>query len=160
VFVLGVLALLGGAATFIGVSPLLAGLVAGLLWRQLPGHADALIADDLRKFHHPLILLVVIVAGAHAVPSMLALWLFVPFVAFRLSGKLLGGWAASRLFPAARAGIVGAYLVPPGVVGIAIALNVLQIAPGPGPAILAAVAAGAIVFELLAVAITPREAER
>jgi hypothetical protein len=157
VFVLGVLALLGGGAAYVGVSPLLAGLMAGVIWRILPGKADVLIADDLRKFHHPLLLLLLIVAGAQVALSPLAVWLFVPFVAFRLSGKVLGGWAASRLVPAVRADIVSAYLVPPGVVGIAIALNLIQVAPGPGQAVLAAVAGGALVFETVAAVVTPRE---
>lgn len=156
VFVLGVLALLGGAAAYMSVSPLLAGMAAGILWRVLPGRADTLIGDDLRKFHHPLLLLLLMVAGAAFVPSSLALWLFVPLVAFRLAGKVLGGIAAAAIVPAARADIVGAYLVPPGVVGIAIALNVTQVATEAGQAVLAAVVGGALVFETVAALVTPR----
>lgn len=156
VFVLGTLAMLGGAAAYAGVSPLLAGLTAGMVWRLAPGRADEIIADDLRKFHHPLVLLLLICAGAHAAFSVLALWLLVPFVVFRMTGKVLGGWAASRMVPGAPADVLGAYLVPPGVVGIAIALNLLQAAPGDGVAVLTAVSMGAVVFEIISVAVVPR----
>jgi hypothetical protein len=158
VYVIGTLAMLGGAAAYLQVSPIVAGVACGVFWRLAPGHADAIIAGDLRRFHHPLLILLLIVAGAQAVPSLLALWLFAPFVVFRMSGKLLGGWAASRLVPGAPAEVLGAYLVPPGVVGIAIALNVLQLAPADGAAILSAVCAGAILFELIAGVVAPPEA--
>jgi hypothetical protein len=149
--------MLGGAAAYLQVSPILAGVACGAFWRLAPGHADAIIAEDLRRFHHPLLLLLLIVAGAQSVPSLLALWLLVPFVVFRMSGKLLGGWAASRIVRAAPSEVLGAYLVPPGVVGIAIALNVLQLAPADGAAVLSAVCAGAILFELIAGFVAPRE---
>lgn len=158
VFVLGILAMLGGAAAYVGISPLLAGITAGVVWRLAPGHADAIIGDDLRKFHHPLVLLLLISAGAQALVSPLAFWLLAPFVVFRMTGKVLGGWAASRLVRGAPADIMGAYLVPPGVMGIAIALNLLQSGAGDGTAILAAVAMGAVVFEAVAAAVTPRRA--
>ena len=156
VYVIGALAMLGGAAAYLQVSPILAGVACGAFWRIAPGHADAIIAEDLRRFHHPLLLLLLIVAGAQSLPTRLALWLFVPFVVFRMSGKLLGGWSASRVVRGAPAEVLGAYLVPPGVVGIAIALNVHQVAHADGGAILSAVAAGAITFELIAGFVAPR----
>lgn len=159
VFVLGTLAMLGGAAAYVGVSPMLAGMTAGIVWRLAPGRADAIIADDLRKFHHPLVLLLLICAGAYAASSALAFWLLVPFVVFRMTGKVLGGYAASRLVPGAPADIMGAYLVPPGVMGPAIALNLVQAGAKDGVAVLAAVAIGAVLFELAAAAVLPRRAE-
>ena len=41
VFVLGSVALLGGAAASLGMSPLLCGMAAGLLWAATPGRSDA-----------------------------------------------------------------------------------------------------------------------
>lgn len=157
VFVLGTLALIGGGSAFLHASPLLAGLVAGILWRVAPGHADRIIVDDVRKFHHPLLILLLLDAGAQLTLSPLALWLFVPFVVFRMSGKIVGGWAASRLVPGAPADIVGVHLVPPGVVGIAIALNIVQVSPSSGLAVLSAAVVGAVVFETIAMLIVPRE---
>jgi hypothetical protein len=159
VFVLGALAMLGGAAVFLGVSPLLGGLVAGTAWRWLPGRADRIIAEDLRKFHHPLVLLLLIDAGARLAPGGLALWLLVPFVIFRMTGKVLGGWAAARVVPDAPADVMSTHLVPPGVVGIAIALNLVHAIPEAGSAILTAAAIGAVVFEIVAFTIMPRRQE-
>ena len=158
VFVLGVLALLGGASAYAGCSPLLAGMCAGLFWRNMPGRADAIIVDDLRKFQHPLVVLLVVVAGAQTVLGPLSLFLFAIFVVFRLSGKVIGGAAAARLVPALAGEVLGAFLVSPGVMGIAIALNLQQIAPSDGRAVVSAVAAGALVFEVLSAFVAPAEA--
>ncbi len=154
VFVIGTLAMIGGAAAYAGVSPLAAGVVSGTFWRLTPGRADDIIAADLRKFHHPLVLLLLLDAGAQIVPSALAVWLFAPFVVFRLTGKLIGGWAASRVSPALAAEALGAYLVPPGVVGVAVALNYQQVQPADGAAIVSAVAAGAVLFEWISAIVT------
>jgi hypothetical protein len=157
VFVLGALAMLGGGAAYAGVSPLMAGAVSGILWRLAPGRADDIIATDLRKFHHPLVLLLLIDAGAQVTPDAIGVWLFAPFVVFRMTGKILGGWVASRLFPSLAAEALGAYLVPPGVIGIAAALNFQQVSPVDGAAVVSAVAAGAVAFEVIATALVVRQ---
>ena len=157
VYVLGVLALIGGACAYAGVSPLLAGLCAGVFWRNMPGRADALIGGDLRKFQHPLVVLLVVVAGAQTIAGPLALFLFAIFVVFRLSGKVIGGAAAARVVPALAGQVLGAYLVSPGVMGIAIGLNLQQIAPADGRAVVSAIAGGALVFELVSAIVAPSE---
>jgi hypothetical protein len=43
-----------------------------------------------------------------------------PYVVFRVAGKLVGGWAASRIAPEVAPSDLGAYLIPPGVIGIAL----------------------------------------
>ena len=163
VFVLGTLALLGGGADYVRGSPLLSGLVAGALWHVLPGRADHVVRDDVSRFQHPLVLLLLVAAGAWAQPSVLALWLLGPFVVFRFVGKVLGAWVAqalSRQGTDARAtrpsrpiavGDFAAHLLPPGLLGIAVALNLLQVSPSPtATAVLTAVAAGTLVSEVLA----------
>lgn len=154
VFVLGTLALLGGAAAYSGASPLMAGMIAGWFWVVMPGRADRLMADDLRKVQHPLIVLVLITAGASLEPSIAGVWLFAPYVVFRLSGKLLGGWAASRIARGIAPADLGAYLLPPGVIGVAFALNVAQVAPAAAPLVFA-VTIGAFACELIALVLTP-----
>lgn len=156
VFVLGALALLGGSAAYLAASPLLTGLVAGLFWAVSPGKADSIISEDLRKFQHPLVVVLLIVAGAILAPSRVALWLAVPFVLFRVVGKLIGGRVAARLVPALPSAELGTSLIWPGVVGVAFALNFQQVAPPAiGSAVLAAAAIGAVASELLALLITP-----
>jgi hypothetical protein len=56
-------------------------------------------ADDLQKVQHPLVVLLLLTAGAALTPGTAGLWLFAPYVLFRMAGKLLGGWLASRIAP-------------------------------------------------------------
>lgn len=155
VFVLGCLGLVGGAAAYAGASPLLAGMLAGAFWVMVPGEADRLVANDLRKIEHPLIVLLLITAGASVRPDLLGLWLFVPYVTFRLCGKLIGGWTASRIAPHVAPSDLGTYLIPPGVIGIAFALNLAQVSPASASPVVAAVALGAVMCELLTLVIAP-----
>ena len=60
VFVLGSLALLGGTAAYLSLSPLLTGMSAGWLWSAAPGRVDRVIADELRKVQHPLVVLLLV----------------------------------------------------------------------------------------------------
>jgi hypothetical protein len=155
VFVIGTLALLGGGAAYLGGSPLLTGLAAGWLWVLAPGETDRVAASELRKLQHPLVVLLLIAAGASIEITLAGIWLFAPYVVFRLAGKLLGGWAASRVAPGVAPSDLGAYLVPPGVIGIAFALNLAQVLPGSASAVIFAVSVGAIACELLALVLTP-----
>ncbi|HJR61487.1 MAG TPA: hypothetical protein VJ813_18915 [Vicinamibacterales bacterium] len=155
VFVLGTLALLGGSAAYLEMSPLLAGLAGGWLWARAPGQTEQVVATHLRKVQHPLVVLLLITAGASLQATTAGIWLFAPYLVFRTAGKLAGGWMASRLASEVAPSDLGAYLIPPGVIGIAFALNVLQVAPEAGGPIVFAVSAGAIVSELLAVIVTP-----
>jgi hypothetical protein len=155
VFVLGTLSLLGGAAAYLHGSPLLAGLAAGWFWAVAPGDTDRIAAADLQKLQHPLVVLLLITAGAAVTPSLAGVWLFAPYVVFRLTGKLIGGWAASRVAPGLAPAGLGAYLIPPGVIGIAFALNLAQVDPAASAPLVFAVAIGAIASELLALLLTP-----
>ena len=156
VFVLGTLALLGGSAAYLETSPLLAGLAGGCLWARAPGQTEQVVATHLRKVQHPLVVLLLITAGASVQLTLAGIWLFAPYVVCRTAGKLAGGWMASRLASEVAPSDLGAYLIPPGVIGIAFALNVLQVAPQAAAPIVFAVSIGAIVSELLAVIVTPR----
>jgi hypothetical protein len=155
VFVLGLIALLGGIASYLWLSPLLTGLAAGWLWAAAPGGSDRVVADELLRVQHPLIVLLLLAAGAHLQPTLVGIWLFAPYVLFRIAGKLVGGWAASRLAPAIAPSTLGAYLITPGVIGIAFALNIDQVSPAVSDAIVFSVTSGAIACELLALAVTP-----
>jgi hypothetical protein len=155
VFVLGVLALLGGAPAYLHLSPLLAGLTAGWFWVAAPGGCDSVVTEELRKVQHPLIVLLLITAGAWLGPHLLGVWLFAPYVLFRLAGKLIGGLAASTIARGATPASLGAYLVPPGVIGIAFALNLHQVAAEGAAALVFAVTLGAVASEAIALVVTP-----
>jgi hypothetical protein len=147
--------MLAGCAAYIGASPLLAGLVAGLVWARTPGRTDQIAAADLRKVQHPLVVLLIIIAGATLQPTLAGIWLAAPFLLFRLTGKLVGGWVASRLAPEVAPADLGAYLIPPGVLGIAFILNVQQVAPVASVPLVFAVATGAVLSEILAMILVP-----
>jgi hypothetical protein len=156
VFVLGAVALVGGAPAFAGLSPLLAGLVAGLFWTYAPGRADQIITDDLRRLQHPLVVLLLVAAGASVIFTLEALWLFVPFVAFRLAGKLAGGWIGARLTRDLAPSDLGAWLVPPGLLGVAFAFSIATAFGGEtGAALLSAVVLGTLASEVIAIVVVP-----
>lgn len=158
VFVLGALVLVGGAAAYLSLSPLLAGLSAGLLWHHAPTKADDIVRSNVARFQHPLVAILLLIGGATVTLDRVTLWLFAPYVLFRLCGKLVGGWAAARHVPAVAAADLGAFLIPPGLLGIAFALHVGQasgladFAP-----VVAAVALGTLASELLAAVVLPTE---
>ena len=155
-FVVGTLSLAGGAAAYLRVSPLAVGLVAGTVWVLSPGLADRIVMEDLRRVQHPLIVLLLLTAGAMWAPSMTVLWLLAPYLLFRLAGKCAGAWATSR-FLDVRAGDLAAFLMPPGVLAVAFALNVRQLLPvTAGDTLVSVVAAGTAAFELFALAVVPR----
>lgn len=155
VFVLGSLALLGGSAAYLATSPLLAGLAGGWMWARTPGQTEKVVATQMRKVQHPLVVLLLIIAGASLHVTLAGIWLFAPYVVFRTAGKLLGGWIASRVASEVAPSDLGAYLIPPGVIGIAFGLNILQVAPDAAGPIVFAVSAGALVSEVLALIVTP-----
>jgi hypothetical protein len=155
VFVLGTLALAGGAAAYLGVSPLGVGLVAGLTWTVAPGRADRIVQHDLQRVQHPVVVLLLVTAGAMAVPSMAALWLLPPYILFRMSGKVIGAWLSARLVEVSAADLA-AYLMSPGVLAVALALNFRQMLPVPaGETLMSTVAIGTAAFELFALAVVP-----
>jgi len=156
VFVLGALSLAGGAAAYLHVSPLPVGLVAGGLWTLLPGRVDRVVENDLRRVQHPVVVLLLVTAGASAMFSVAAVWLLPPYLLFRLAGKVAGAWiAAPRLD--VRSSDLAAFLMPPGVLAVAFALNFAQMLPaGSGQALLATVAFGTAAFELFALFVVPQ----
>jgi hypothetical protein len=155
VYVLGALALAGGAAAYLRVSPLAVGLVAGLVWALAPGRADRIARDDIGRVQHPLVVLLLVTAGAEWIPSAVAAWLLAPYVLFRLAGKIAGAWATAA-FLEVRAADLAAYLMPPGVLAVAFALNFRQLLPAEaGATLVSTVAMGTAAFELFALAVLP-----
>lgn len=152
VFVIGALLLLGGAAAHLSLSALAAGLLAGLCWNIAGGQAREHLARDMRYLQHPLTVPLLVVAGARlqAVPYLLTLAAI--YVIIRTVAKLLGSRFAWRLAYGESAPTTGILsLSSPGVVAIAIALNLLQ-AGGESEAaraVFAVVVTGSLASELL-----------
>ena len=130
VFVVGSLLVAGGAAAYLGMSALLAGLVVGAAWNIAGGVAKPRIMRDLHYFQHPLVVLVLVVAGAHATLSVEAFALAAVFIGVRAIARSVGAWARKRLtLPSSAENS----LIAAGLIGIAIALDIYQVAPGIQP---------------------------
>ncbi|MEX2272732.1 MAG: hypothetical protein WD690_14760 [Vicinamibacterales bacterium] len=154
--VLGAVALLGGASAYLMTSPLAAGLVAGLIWTLVPGRADEVLTREAHKLQHPLIALLLIAAGAFFVPHATVWWLLVPYVLFRLVGKILGAVAAAAMLPGIRTFELAGYLVPPGVIGVGFSLTFMFALPSDaGRIVVSVAAAGALLSELLGMFLIP-----
>jgi hypothetical protein len=149
VFVTGTIVLLGGLGAYMGTSPLLSGCAAALVWVRTPGAADRIIGEDLRKLQHPLVALLLIVAGAAVEWNAAMLWMAAPLVLFRLTGKLLAGAMASAIADVPT-GLLATVLVPPGVIGIAMALNLQQVLGEENALLLSGITVAAVVSEVLA----------
>ena len=126
VFAIGALLLLGGAAAYLSLSALFAGFVAGLFWHAAGNEARDRITNDLGYLQHPLIALLLVVAGARVRLSADMAGLVAVYLVCRIAGKLLGGWIASLTSGRDVPRDLGLLLMSPGVVGIAFALNVVQ----------------------------------
>jgi hypothetical protein len=149
-FVVGTLLLIGGGAAYVGLSPLMAGFAAGGYWRYRGRGAGEEILLDLQRLHHPLVVLLLVVAGASSILSVMALWLTAAVITARLAGKLVGGWLATRVAGAVAPVDLGMLLLPPGVFGIAVLLNLRQVfGPGVLGPVLTATVLSAVAFEVL-----------
>lgn len=156
VYVIGLLVVVAGSASYLRLSPLAAGALVGWLWRVLPGHAADIVSDGLGRLRHPLMTLLLVGAGAQVAFGGLAVWLFAPLLVFRLAGKIVGGWAAAKVVGHVAPSDLGAYLIAPGLIGIASALAVQDAIDGElGGAILSAVVSASLVADVLALVVLP-----
>ena len=154
--VLGAVSLLGGASSYLMTSSLAAGLVAGLAWTLLPGRADDVVHREAQKLQHPLVALLLVAAGAFFVPHAAVLWLLVPYVLFRLVGKIFGAMAAAAVLPGIRAVDLAGYLVPPGVIGVGFSLTFMIALPSEaGRIVVSVAAAGTLISEVLGMFLVP-----
>ena len=100
---------------------------AGLV--RAPGEADRIGIADLRVIQHPLLALLLIVAGASIEWTLVVVWAAVATVLLRLVGKIVASVAVAPIV-GVRPGVLATALLPPGVLGIALALNASQILGG------------------------------
>jgi hypothetical protein len=160
VFSIAALLLVGGIADYLSLSALAGGLLAGLFWGSVGGVARDCIEREARYLRHPLVVLMLLAAGATLTFSGWILLLALAYFLLRVAGKLLGGWL-TRLVPGvAIPDNVGATLLPPGVFGIAFALDANSMMQASAASILAATVLGSIGCQLLAALWQPAEAHK
>jgi hypothetical protein len=157
VFSIAALLLIGGIADHLSLSALAGGLVAGLFWGSVGGVARDCIERDVRYLRHPLVVLMLLAAGAKTTFSGWILMFAAAYLLLRLAGKLLGARLARSAPGVPIPDSVGPALLPPGVFGIAFALDATSMMESVATVILAAVVLGSIGSQLLAALWRPAE---
>jgi hypothetical protein len=158
VFAFGMLLLVGGVADYLSLSALVGGLVAGVLWRWVGGAPQESISRAVLFVQHPLLVLVLLVAGAHAAFSQATFALAAAYVLLRGTGKLAGGVIARGLLPPATSGDLEVRLLSPGIFGVGFALNAFRAIGPDALLVLSVVVAGTIGSQVLAAFMRPRRA--
>lgn len=159
VLIVSALLLVGGVADALSVSALFGGLVAGLVWRVAGRHPPETIGRDILFAQHPLLVWVLLAAGASAAVSPGALVLGAAYVALRVVGQLAGGLLGRRVAGLTVPQDVGLHLLSPGVFGVAFALNAAVVLGQDAAVLLAAVVVGTIGSEFVAVLLPSRRVE-
>lgn len=110
VFVIGSLLLIGGGAVYTSLSAVFAGLLAGVVWSSGGDLARARIVQHLDYFQHPLLVVMLLVAGASIAFSLDALAVVVIVGALHAVGR----------------GVTDPFPVSAGTTAIALALDVFR----------------------------------
>lgn len=158
VLAVSALLLVGGVAAALSLSALFGGLVAGVFWRYAGRHPRETLRRDVLFVQHPLLVLVLLVAGARAELSPVMLALGVGYVGLRVAGQMAAGTAASRLIGANAPRDLGLHLLPPGVFGVGLALNAASVVGANASMLLSAVVLGTVGADLVAILVPPRSA--
>lgn len=157
VFAIAALLLVGGIADYLSLSALATGLLAGLFWGVVGGATRDCVERDVGYLRHPLVVVMLLIAGAQTTLSPAILALAAAYLALRVVGKLAGGTLARRLPPIRQPEGLGTSLLPPGVFGLAFALNAAPLLGAPAMPLLAAVVLGTIASQLVAAVLRPQE---
>lgn len=159
VFAVSALLLVGGIAAALSVSALFGGAVAGVFWRFAARRPRETMSRDVLFVQHPLLVLVLLVAGAQADLTLISLALGAAYLALRVAGQLAAGLVARRVVGATAPRDLGLHLLPPGVFGVGFALNVVAVAGADASSLLATVVVGTIGSAIVAAAFPSRSLE-
>lgn len=160
VYTAGSVLLLAGLAAALSASTLFVGALAAAAWNRFIESARDSIARDAAYLQHPLVVFVLVIAGAEAAATTPVIALGAMFALVRLAGKAAGGALAAPLVPGAGRWFGLSYL-PPGVAGLAAVLMVVYTARigTPTDVVVGIAVWGAIVSDLLAMLVPAPEAE-
>jgi hypothetical protein len=157
---IGCLALVSGAAAFLRLSTLLAGVSAGAVLAWFGGRRTQDVFRLLLRVERPAYLLLLFVIGAYVNPrDVLAGGVAVAFVVLRGAGKIAGGRAAARVGGRALSlpAEPGFALLSQGAVALCLAIELCLMTGGTrGQLLLDATAAAAVLNEILGSALFAR----
>jgi hypothetical protein len=150
---LGGVALVSGAAAYLRVSALLAGVACGATLALVGGRAVEQAARMLGRFERPSYLLLIFLVGAHVQARDLMAWALLPaYLGLRFLGKVLGGALAQRIAGSTLAlpPRLGYALIAQGGLALCLVVEYLVLVPGPlSQRVFDVVVAGAVINELL-----------
>jgi hypothetical protein len=152
---LGGVALVGGAAAYLRVSALLAGVACGATLALVGGRAVEQVAKALGRFERPTYLILVFLAGCHLQARDINAWLLLPgYVALRFVGKVWGGSLAQRIAASALKlpPRLGYALIAQGGLALCLVIQYRVLVPGTlAQHVFDVVALGAVINEVLAI---------
>lgn len=121
---MGVLLSTAGTSVHLGLPPVAATLIAGIAIAHMPGTLARELRNNLKFLESPLTVLLLVIAGAAMqVPGLAALVVLVLFLLLRTAGKILGGYAASRVMGGVLPAKMGLGLLPSSAVALGLALD-------------------------------------
>ena len=154
---IGAVLVCGGMAHWLGVSYLLAAMVAGALVANLAKHHEQTFRE-IEHFEWPFLAVFFVLAGASLeLSSALASGaLGAGYIVLRFAGRVAGGWLGGALagVPRAQAAWIGTGLMPQAGVAVGMALVAARDFPALGETILAIAIGGTVVFELIGPVLT------
>ena len=156
VFAVSALLLVGGVADALSLSALFGGLVAGVFWRFAGRQPREAVRRDVLFVQHPLLVLVLLLAGARAELSPAAWMLGAGYVAVRVIAQLAGGAVVRQIADEHAPADLWLQLLTPGVFGVAFALNAVSVIGADAAVAHATVVIGTIGSELVAVVMRTR----
>jgi hypothetical protein len=156
VFGIAMILLVAGSAEALGASALLSGLAAGVYWRAIGRGTRERLQPVVGYIQHPLLILMLVVAGIRAEVTPFALALAAAYAVLRTAGKCTGAWVAAAICRIPMP-VVAAHILSPGIFGLALALTLANSIPR-GPELLTIVLLGTIGSQVTAALLRPDQA--
>lgn len=153
VFAVATLLLVGGAADALSSSALLGGLCAGLLWNASGGPSRDSLQRDMLYALHPLVALVLVVAGARVEATSATVGLAAAYACLRMLARYATTALLVRLDPRA----MTVHRFAPGIFGVALVLNAFRSLGADMTMAVSVVVVGTMFSEVAAYLVTPRE---
>lgn len=148
IYTLASLLLLGGLADFLSLSALFSGMMAGVLWRLVPGSVGEAVLRDIAHLRHPLAAFLMLVVGAHmTMTAGLALLLGYPLLA--IAGGLAARTAIRTISGPIAVSESERQSVAPAVFPVAFALSTVRAAGPQTDLLLGVIAIGTIVLQVV-----------
>ncbi len=149
----GAIVIASGASYYLNLSPIFTSLVLGVILANTAG-GERSATRALRGTQRPIYLALLIFAGAAWRGDDPSLYFIPPaFIAIRLLARVAGGWVGGWVAapPELRAPGLGRGLLSQGAIGVAVALNYVQVFPGlAAQTVLGAALLSVLVFEVVA----------